>query len=115
METEAGPGDGRITNAVAAHALNALDVDEAGLDEMDARVLLSLMEKFDGGPVGISTIAVAVGEDAGTVEEVYEPYLIQEGFMARTPRGRVATRRAYEHFDVAPPLKQSDIFDELLG
>ena len=90
-------------------------MDEAGLDEMDARILLALMEKFDGGPVGVSTIAVAVGEDAGTVEEVYEPYLIQEGFMARTPRGRVATRRAYDHFDVAPPLKQSDIFDELIG
>ncbi len=115
VETAAGPGDGRVTRAVADHALNALDVDEAGLDDMDARILLALMEKFDGGPVGVSTIAVAVGEDAGTVEEVYEPYLIQEGFMARTPRGRVATRRAYDHFDVAPPLKQNDIFDELLG
>ena len=109
------PGDGRITRALADYALNALDVDEAGLDEMDARILLALMEKFDGGPVGVSTIAVAVGEDAGTVEEVYEPYLIQEGFMARTPRGRVAARRAYEHFDVVPPMKQSDIFDDLLG
>ena len=115
VPTDAGPGDGQVTRAVADHALNALDVDEAGLDEMDARILTALMEKFDGGPVGISTIAVAVGEDAGTVEEVYEPYLIQEGFMARTPRGRVATRRAYDHFDIAPPLKQSDIFDELLG
>ena len=115
VETDAGPGDGRVTRAVAGYALNALDVDEAGLDDMDARILTALMEKFDGGPVGISTIAVAVGEDAGTVEEVYEPYLIQEGFMARTPRGRVATRRAYDHFDIVPPMKQSDIFDELLG
>ena len=115
VETDQLPGDGVVSRAVADYALNALDVDEAGLDEMDTRILLALMEKFDGGPVGVSTIAVAVGEDAGTVEEVYEPYLIQEGFMARTPRGRVATRRAYEHFDVAPPLKQSDIFDELLG
>ena len=115
VPTDAGPGDGVVTRAVADHALNALDVDEAGLDDMDARILTALMEKFDGGPVGISTIAVAVGEDAGTVEEVYEPYLIQEGFMARTPRGRVATRRAYDHFDIVPPLKQSDIFDELLG
>ena len=115
VETDAGPGDGRITRAVADLALNALDVDEAGLDDMDTRILLALMEKFDGGPVGISTIAVAVGEDGGTVEEVYEPYLIQEGFMARTPRGRVATRRAYDHFDVAPPLKQVDVFDDLLG
>lgn len=110
-----GSGDGRITRPVADHALNALDVDAAGLDDMDARILLALMEKFDGGPVGVSTIAVAVGEDAGTVEEVYEPYLIQEGFLARTPRGRVAARRAYEHFDIAPPLTQNDFFDELLG
>ena len=108
-------GDGRITRELADYALNALEVDEAGLDEMDARILLALMEKFDGGPVGVSTIAVAVGEDAGTVEEVYEPYLIQEGFMARTPRGRVAARRAYEHFGLVPPMKQSDIFDDLLG
>ncbi len=105
-------GDGRITVALADYALNALDVDEAGLDEMDARILLSLMEKFDGGPVGVSTLAVAVSEDPGTIEEVYEPYLIQEGFMARTPRGRVATPRAYAHFDLRPPAKQSDIFSE---
>ncbi len=98
-------GDGRITPEIAAHALDSLDVDEAGLDDMDARLLLALMEKFEGGPVGVSTLAVAVGEDAGTLEEVYEPYLIQEGFMARTPRGRVAMRRAYSHFDLAPPLK----------
>ena len=116
VQTAGAPGgDGRITRELADYALNALDVDEAGLDEMDARILLALMEKFDGGPVGVSTIAVAVGEDAGTVEEVYEPYLIQEGFMARTPRGRVAARRAYEHFDIVPPMKQTDIFDELLG
>jgi Holliday junction DNA helicase RuvB len=104
-------GDGRITRALADYALNALDVDEAGLDEMDSRILLSLMEKFDGGPVGVSTLAVAVSEDAGTVEEVYEPYLIQEGFMARTPRGRIATARAYDHFGIAPPAKQTDFFD----
>jgi Holliday junction DNA helicase RuvB len=116
VQTAGAPGgDGRITRELADYALNALDVDEAGLDEMDARILLALMEKFDGGPVGVSTIAVAVGEDAGTVEEVYEPYLIQEGFMARTPRGRVAARRAYEHFDIVPPMKQVDIFDDLLG
>ncbi|MFN3596960.1 MAG: Holliday junction branch migration DNA helicase RuvB [Rubricoccaceae bacterium] len=114
VRTEGGPGgEGRITRAVADHALNALDVDEAGLDEMDARILLALMEKFDGGPVGVSTLAVAVGEDPGTVEEVYEPYLIQEGFLARTPRGRVATRRAYGHFEIAPPLRQSDFFEDV--
>ena len=104
-------GDGRITDAIAQRALDALDVDEAGLDDMDARILLALMEKFEGGPVGVSTLAVAVGEDAGTLEEVYEPYLIQEGFMARTPRGRVAMRRAYDHFDLAPPLRDGDLFD----
>ena len=113
VETDAGPGDGYVTSAVASHALNALDVEEAGLDDMDARILLALMEKFEGGPVGVSTIAVAVGEDPGTVEEVYEPYLIQEGFLARTPRGRIAARRAYDHFDLVPPLKQANIFESL--
>lgn len=102
--------NGTITTEVARLALDALDVDEAGLDEMDARILLSLMEKFNGGPVGLSTIAVAVGEDPGTLEEVYEPYLILEGFMARTPRGRVAMPRAYAHFGLTPLPKQSDIF-----
>ena len=102
-------GDGRITAALADHALDALDVDEAGLDDMDARILLALMQKFEGGPVGVSTLAVAVGEDAGTLEEVHEPFLIQEGFMARTPRGRVAMRRAYDHFDVPPPIPK-DLF-----
>ena len=105
-------GDGRITRGLADHALNALDVDEAGLDEMDARILLALMEKFEGGPVGVSTIAVSVGEDPGTIEEVYEPYLIQEGFLARTPRGRVATRRAYDHFDLMLPQKTANLFEE---
>ncbi|MCH8030264.1 MAG: Holliday junction branch migration DNA helicase RuvB [Bacteroidetes bacterium] len=104
-------GDGSITRALADHALNALDVDEAGLDDMDARILLAMMEKFEGGPVGLNTIAVAVGEDPGTIEEVYEPYLIQEGFMARTPRGRVATRRAYEHFNLVPQTKSGDLFE----
>jgi len=102
--------DGVISRAVADDALNALDVDEAGLDDMDTRILLALMEKFDGGPVGVSTIAVAVGEDPGTIEEVYEPYLIQEGFMARTPRGRIAARRAYSHFDLTPPVRTGDLF-----
>jgi len=102
--------DGTITTEIAQKALDALDVGDAGLDEMDARILLSLMEKFNGGPVGLSTIAVAVGEDAGTLEEVYEPYLILEGFMARTPRGRVAMPRAYDHFGILPSPKQSDLF-----
>jgi Holliday junction DNA helicase RuvB len=95
--------DGRITKAVAGSALSMLDVDEFGLDDMDARVLRTIIEKFDGGPVGISTIAAAVGEDAGTIEEVYEPYLVQNGFLQRTPRGRMATPQAYRHFGYTPP------------
>ena len=93
-------GNGTVTKQIADIALSALEVDENGLDDMDKRILLSMIEKFNGGPVGLNTLAIAVGEEAGTVEEVYEPYLIQEGFMQRTPRGREATRKAYEHFGV---------------
>lgn len=89
--------DGRIDLAIAQHALKALNVDEHGLDEMDNRILLAIIEKFKGGPVGLTTIATAVGEEPGTIEEVYEPFLIQEGFMQRTPRGREVTQKAYEH------------------
>jgi Holliday junction DNA helicase RuvB len=89
---------GVITQEVADYSLRALEVDNHGLDEMDKRILLCIIEKYDGGPVGINTLAVAVGEEPGTIEEVYEPYLIQEGFVKRTPRGREATRLAYEHF-----------------
>jgi Holliday junction DNA helicase RuvB len=92
--------------------LNALDVDEEGLDDMDTRILLTLIENFGGGPTGLKNLAVSVGEDAGTIEEVYEPYLIQEGFMERTPRGRIALKRAYKHFDVRPPSNASDLFGE---
>jgi holliday junction DNA helicase RuvB len=95
--------DGRISKAVADSALIMLDVDEFGLDDMDARVLRTIIEKFEGGPVGIGTIAAAVGEDASTIEEVYEPYLVQNGFLQRTPRGRVATAQAYRHFGYTPP------------
>ena len=95
--------DGRITKPVADAALRLLDVDEFGLDDMDARVLRAIIEKFDGGPVGISTIAAAVGEDSGTIEEVYEPFLVQNGFLQRTPRGRVATTQAYRHFGYVVP------------
>ncbi len=94
---------GAISKEVAAYSLKALEVDEHGLDEMDKRILLCLIEKYNGGPVGVNTIAVAVGEEAGTIEEVYEPYLIQEGFLKRTPRGREATPLAYRHFDLKPP------------
>jgi Holliday junction DNA helicase RuvB len=95
-------GTGRITREIALIALKALEVDEHGLDEMDKRILLTIIEKFSGGPVGLNTIAVAVGEEGGTIEEVYEPFLIQEGFLARTPRGREATKLAYKHFGIRP-------------
>jgi len=91
-------GDGTITLEIAQIALEALEVDEFGLDEMDKRILLAIIEKFSGGPVGLNTVAVAVGEEAGTIEEVYEPFLIQQGFMKRTPRGRMATHQSYKHF-----------------
>lgn len=90
-------GDGQINIDIANYALNALNVDGHGLDEMDNKILLTIIEKFKGGPVGLKTIATAVGEDEGTIEEVYEPFLIQEGFMMRTPRGREATELAYKH------------------
>jgi Holliday junction DNA helicase RuvB len=94
---------GVITQEVAAEALLMLDVDEYGLDEMDASILKTLIENFDGGPVGLNTLAVAVGEDAGTLEEVYEPFLIQNGFLMRTPRGRLATSNAYRRFGYTLP------------
>ncbi len=100
--------DGVITGAVAVEALTMLDVDEYGLDEMDARVLKTIIENFDGGPVGLNTLSVAVGEDAGTLEEVYEPFLIQGGFLMRTPRGRVATKNAYRRFGYALPDERND-------
>jgi Holliday junction DNA helicase RuvB len=104
---------GVITKEVAEYALKALDVDEHGLDDMDKRILLTIIEKYNGGPVGIGTIAVAVGEEEGTIEEVYEPYLIQEGFIKRTPRGRVATELAYRHFGYIKTRseKQPGLFD----
>ncbi len=90
-------GDGNIDIAITKTALKAMNIDQHGLDEMDNRILLCIIDKFKGGPVGISTIATAVGEDSGTIEEVYEPFLIKEGFIKRTPRGREATERAYKH------------------
>ena len=89
--------DGQVDLGITQHALKALNVDEHGLDEMDNRILLAIIEKFKGGPVGITTIATAVGEESGTIEEVYEPFLIKEGFLQRTPRGREVTHKAYEH------------------
>ncbi|MGK2864160.1 MAG: Holliday junction branch migration DNA helicase RuvB [Chitinophagaceae bacterium] len=95
--------DGEIDLGITQHALKALNVDEYGLDDMDNRILLAIIEKFKGGPVGITTIATAVGEEAGTIEEVYEPFLIQEGFMQRTPRGREVTEKAYRHLGKINP------------
>src|SRR6266481_2520396 len=94
-------------------SLKRLDVDEFGLDDMDGRILKTIIEQFDGGPVGLTTIAAAVGEDPGTVEEVYEPFLMQRGFLARTARGRCATGAAYRHFGFTPPksAEQPTMFD----
>ena len=94
--------DGQIDLGITQHALKALNVDEHGLDDMDNRILSTIIDKFKGGPVGITTIATAVGEEAGTLEEVYEPFLIQEGFLQRTPRGREVTAKAYEHLGKLP-------------
>ncbi len=105
-------GDGVITMAIAQMALKALDVDQNGLDDMDNRILLTIIEKFKGGPVGLTTIATAVGEEAETIEEVYEPFLIQEGYIKRTSRGREAAERAYKHLKIVPPAsKSAGLFD----
>jgi len=107
-------GDGIITMSIAQLALKALDVDQNGLDDMDNRILLTIIEKFRGGPVGLSTIATAVGEEAETIEEVYEPFLIQEGYLKRTSRGREAAERAYKHLKIVPPAsKSAGLFDSL--
>ncbi|MBN1541435.1 Holliday junction branch migration DNA helicase RuvB [candidate division KSB1 bacterium] len=95
-------GEKTITPQTTSHALYRLDVDESGLDDMDKRIILSVIDKFDGGPVGLNTLAVAIGEESDTIEELYEPYLIQNGFLNRTPRGRVATDLAYRHFSRTP-------------
>ncbi len=110
--------DGIIDREVAQAALALLDVDEYGLDEMDSRILKTIIEKFEGGPVGLNSLAVALGEDASTLEEVYEPFLIQEGFLMRTPRGREATNRAFRRFGYTRPSRggdgdsQSSLFEE---
>ncbi len=100
--------DGIITQAVAQTALNLLDVDRYGLDEIDQKIMMTILEKYRGGPVGVNTIAASISEEAETIEEVYEPYLIQLGFLNRTPRGRVATELAYEYFNVKPRLRRDD-------
>ncbi len=103
-------GTGTITKEIAQIALNALDVDEHGLDDMDNRILSTIIEKFKGGPVGLSTIATAVGEEAETIEEVYEPFLIMQGYIKRTSRGRQATELAYRHLGIVPPAQSGSLF-----
>ncbi|MBL6690258.1 MAG: Holliday junction branch migration DNA helicase RuvB [Pseudomonadales bacterium] len=107
-------GDGVVTREVADRALNLLKVDVNGFDQMDRRLLLAMIEKYDGGPVGIDSLAAAVGEESSTIEDVYEPYLIQQGFIMRTSRGRTATRLTYEHFGMPAPAKaeNKDLFNE---
>jgi holliday junction DNA helicase RuvB len=103
--------DGRVSAPVAAAALARLNVDEFGLDDMDARILTTIIQKFGGGPVGLGTVAVAVGEDADTLQDVYEPFLIQQGYLERTQRGRCVTPLAYRRFGLTPPARQPTIFD----
>ena len=108
-------GTGRIDTKIARMALTALNIDQYGLDEIDNKILLTIIDKFRGGPVGISTIATAIGEDSGTVEEVYEPFLIMEGFVKRTPRGRMVTELAYQHFGRNPyqgNIMSPNLFDQ---
>lgn len=103
-------GNGEVNRDIARFGLSALDVDENGLDEMDNRILNAIIHKFKGGPVGISTIGTAVGEESGTIEEVHEPFLIMEGYLQRTPRGRVATEKAYKHIGAVPPTRSGTLF-----
>ncbi|HEC07154.1 MAG TPA: Holliday junction branch migration DNA helicase RuvB [Thiolapillus brandeum] len=106
-------GDGRITAEIADAALSMLKVDSNGIDHMDRRLLMAVLEKFDGGPVGVDSLAAAIGEERGTIEDVLEPFLIQQGFLMRTPRGRMATRRAFEYFGFKP--RQDAAPDDLFG
>ena len=103
-------GDGNINKKSTQYSLTALNEDEHGLDDMDNRILSTIIDKFKGGPVGLTTIATAVGEQAGTIEEVYEPYLIQEGYLMRTPRGRQATDLAYKHLGKVKSSEQKNLF-----
>jgi len=103
-------GDGNIDIDITKYALEALNVDAFGLDEMDNRILNAIIDKFQGGPVGLTTIATAIGENAGTIEEVYEPFLIQEGFLIRTQRGRKATEKAYKHLGKNLGFTQGGLF-----
>ena len=103
-------GEGIVDIKISKYALTALDVDELGLDEMDNRILTTMITKFKGGPVGLGTIATAVAEEAGTIEEVYEPFLIMEGFIQRTQRGRIATEKAYRHLNIPKGPEAGSLF-----
>lgn len=105
-------GDGTIDLGIAQHALRMLNVDAHGLDDMDNHILGAIIDKFGGGPVGLNTVATAVGEESGTIEEVYEPFLIMEGYLQRTPRGRLATERAYRHLGKVPQARPGDLFGQ---
>ena len=105
-------GDGRIDAVIADKALAMLDVDPQGFDVMDRKLLEAVIHRFDGGPVGLDNVAAAIGEEAGTIEDVIEPYLIQQGYLQRTPRGRIATAAAYRHLGVIPPVSGSELFEE---
>jgi Holliday junction DNA helicase RuvB len=102
--------DGHINRAVAMDALKMMDVDIYGFDEIDRKLMLTILEKYNGGPVGVGALAAAIGEDADAIEDIYEPYLIQIGFVDRTPRGRMATRKAFEHFKISLPTNQKNLF-----
>ena len=103
--------DGRITEKITQEAFKFYEVDELGLEDMDRKILQTIIEKFDGGPVGLETIAVSMSEEVCTIEDAHEPYLIQVGFIKRTRTGRVATKLAYEHIGLKPPAKQQDLWD----
>jgi holliday junction DNA helicase RuvB len=105
-------GQGHISQSIAQKALTMLDVDPQGFDVMDRKLLEAVIHRFDGGPVGLDNIAASIGEEAGTIEDVIEPYLIQQGYLQRTPRGRVATMAAYRHLGVVPPKAASELFSD---
>jgi len=102
--------DGHITRSVAMNALKMMDVDDYGFDEIDRKLMLTILEKYNGGPVGVGSLAASINEDEDAIEDIYEPYLMQIGFLDRTPRGRMATRKAFEHFRITPPSNQKNLF-----
>ena len=107
-------GDGKVTAQMADSALTMLSVDDKGFDNMDRRLIMTMIEKFDGGPVGVESLAAAISEERGTIEDVLEPYLIQQGYIMRTPRGRVVTHNAYRHFGLQPSRSFAEQQNELL-